>query len=459
MKRNNLFVTKRICNSLYLLPVGQMIADFGRGIKMNETALYVWEQLENDISLNDLLARCNSFFEAENDAEKELVKKDVTELLSLFKDRGMIEGSRNIFRCSCSICQNNGPLPSPEFENIAIDSIMPGDVIDKNFVEPYEKLVVGGLGVLIYGDRNYISSLFDIFRCEDEETSVFRDYMKIAIINIDSFDRNIQDDGYYDETKEIGDVPVSPESKSGNAETFRYESSERDETGIVIIHNNEVTVLEYSNRYILFFNGLDGIQELHLSKDGGEAVVYCTSPNDELKENLFYAIRIPFLIYALQKGRVMLHSCSILYNEKLWAFSAPSGTGKSTHCGLWNKLYGTPVINGDLNLIGMENGVPYVYGTPWCGTSGIADTKKYKLGGIVLLKQGPKNRLETLSNEQKILLVQQRLVTSVWDENMLDETLSIVSQIVSDIYVKRYYCTKEDDAATFLNADINRCVP
>ena len=150
----------------------------------------------------------------------------------------------------------------------------------------------------------------------------------------------------------------------------------------------------------------------------------------------------------------MLHSCSLLFRNKVWAFSAPSGTGKSTHCSIWNRLYETPIVNGDLNLIGLENGEPYVYGTPWCGTSGIYDTGKHKLGGIILLKQGLKNHIDHLSMEQKILLVQQRLVTSVWDEEMLKKTFDIVKQLVKAIYVCRYYCTMEDDAAHILRGDI-----
>lgn len=46
---------------------------------------------------------------------------------------------------------------------------------------------------------------------------------------------------------------------------------------------------------------------------------------------------------------------------------------------------GTPLLNGDLNLIGEENGQFFVYGIPWCGTSGICTTEKQRLGGIVLL--------------------------------------------------------------------------
>lgn len=66
--------------------------------------------------------------------------------------------------------------------------------------------------------------------------------------------------------------------------------------------------------------------------------------------------------------------------------------GKSTHTALWHELFGTPYLNGDLNLLGFEDGHITVYGIPWCGTSEIFTTEQYELGGIVLLGAGLADR-------------------------------------------------------------------
>ncbi len=88
--------------------------------------------------------------------------------------------------------------------------------------------------------------------------------------------------------------------------------------------------------------------------------------------------------FAALHGKYALHSASNYYQEKAWLYSASSGTGKTTHVKLWEKLYAVQVLNGDLNLLGMEKDEVFVYGIPWCGTSGVYTTKKYPLGGIIL---------------------------------------------------------------------------
>ena len=58
---------------------------------------------------------------------------------------------------------------------------------------------------------------------------------------------------------------------------------------------------------------------------------------------------------------------------------------------------GADILNGDLNLLGLENGIPILYGIPWCGTSGISSTKRVPLGGIFFLKQAARDKIEFLS--------------------------------------------------------------
>ena len=70
---------------------------------------------------------------------------------------------------------------------------------------------------------------------------------------------------------------------------------------------------------------------------------------EEEQDSLFLAIRPVFLFLAQKKGMFVLHSASLLYLEKAWLFSGPSGMGKSTHTALWKKLFDTPFLNGDLN--------------------------------------------------------------------------------------------------------------
>lgn len=121
--------------------------------------------------------------------------------------------------------------------------------------------------------------------------------------------------------------------------------------------------------------------------------------------------------------------------------------GKSTHTKLWNTLFDTPLLNGDLNLLAFCDGKPVIYGIPWCGTSGISDCKTYPLGGIILLSQAEQDECVELSADQKTLLIMQRLISPAWTASMLEENLAFTSRISKQIAVCRLKCTKNPSAA------------
>ena len=465
MKRNDQFVLEKIEDSIYLLPIGQMIADLNKGIRVNETCQFIWEQLEKDISFDDLIDICIKHFGAEGEGA-ERISKDIGDLITSLKVRGMLEGSRNIFRCACSLCRNGAPVLSSRFEQYAYFCPNAKAVKVREIETGYGKYVIGGLPVDIYGDDRYLYDSFEDFKTDilylNESETESGDFiadgcdndtvMSIFITDISKLSDKVElTDNYFDLEEKIG---FSDNTESDFLPGISKDTDISESERKVVIHHNELTVLEYPTKYVLFFHELSGVEELHMSKDGTYAHFFCDKPSDEVRFNLFHAIRMAFLVFALNRGKVMLHSCSILFNGRVWAFSGPSGTGKSTHCEIWKKLFETPIVNGDLNLIGLENDIPYVYGTPWCGSSGIYDNKKRRLGGIILLKQAIDNRLENLNTEKKVLFVQQRLITSIWDKDSMEKTLGLVSEIIKNIYVKRLYCNREDEAGYLIHDDI-----
>ena len=66
-------------------------------------------------------------------------------------------------------------------------------------------------------------------------------------------------------------------------------------------------------------------------------------------------------------GGLVLHASALSYKGRAIAFSAISGTGKSTHTGLWKEYFGenVEIINDDKPAVCFEGGQPYLYGTPW----------------------------------------------------------------------------------------------
>lgn len=239
--------------------------------------------------------------------------------------------------------------------------------------------------------------------------------------------------------------------------SYHVGTPEQPENGTILLRNYELNVMELENKYIFTLPQTPEIFEMHLCKDGTAAEIY-TIPlaTREYKEKLFHAIRLLFLYVAQKHEMIAIHSVSILYRDKAWLFSAPSGTGKSTHANLWKDYLQIPTINGDLNLLAFENNTPVIHGIPWCGTSETYDTNTYSLGGIILLRQAPTDRIAELNPDEKQLLVSQRFISPSWTVELFEKNLSIAEKAVKQALVCRLNCTKEKSAMETVKQRIDK---
>ncbi len=94
----------------------------------------------------------------------------------------------------------------------------------------------------------------------------------------------------------------------------------------------------------------------------------------------------------------LMHSAVIDVDANAYAFTASSGTGKSTHIRLWKQLLGEKVIvvNGDKPILRFIDGELYVYGTPWCGKEGWNTNMCSKLKGLCFLERAEQNSIKPL---------------------------------------------------------------
>lgn len=230
------------------------------------------------------------------------------------------------------------------------------------------------------------------------------------------------------------------------------------ESGTILLRTNELQLCDAGFLYRFLFQRSWGIYEMTLTKDGSCATAYCTPDafDDEHIEQVFHALRFAFLLLAQKYQLYALHSASFLYQGKAWLFSGPSGTGKSTHTNLWHELYDVPLFNGDLNVIGIRDNIPMVYGLPWCGTSGINTIGEYPLGGIVFLKQAPENHVIIPDEPEKAFMLMQRLISPIWDAEQLEEQAAFCEAMAAIAPILSLHCTKENEAAETMKRAIDQ---
>lgn len=115
-------------------------------------------------------------------------------------------------------------------------------------------------------------------------------------------------------------------------------------------------------------------------------------------ENEYILIQCVFSRYLIHhKQAIFIHSSCILYQGHAIMFSAPSGTGKSTHSSLWKEYYQAEYINDDKNFILLEHNQLMVYGSPISGKHQLDNNLAGALKAIVFLKQGKENKAVQLS--------------------------------------------------------------
>ena len=153
-------------------------------------------------------------------------------------------------------------------------------------------------------------------------------------------------------------------------------------------------------------------------------------------------------------GGLVLHASSIIYKGRGIAFSANSGTGKSTHTDLWRKLLGSEItyINDDKPAIRFLDGVPNLFGTPWSGKTDINHNISAPLHAIVFIERAEQNTIKRLSAADSIYQVITQVSRPYYDREVGIRALDAVERLVESVPIYLLSCNMSEDAVhTVLN--------
>lgn len=161
-------------------------------------------------------------------------------------------------------------------------------------------------------------------------------------------------------------------------------------------------------------------------------------PYNLIQEALRYAL--------LFKNGTIIHASSLAYHDKGLLFSAPSGTGKSTHTRLWRRYEpDTIIVNDDMPLVRIENDTPYLYGAPWSGKSVVHQNVRVPLHAIVFLERGTTCTLEPMDSIEAVWrlfsAVRKPIVPALAEKN-----LDVISNLIERLPVYLLHCDMSEDA-------------
>lgn len=178
-----------------------------------------------------------------------------------------------------------------------------------------------------------------------------------------------------------------------------------------------------------------GLQESqpHLTKDDSEYIVTGSS---------FYNQLLDF-------DGMLLHASAVILDDWAYLFSAPSGTGKSTHTTLWRTVFGADralILNDDKPALRLEDGRFYAYGTPWSGKTDLNINRRVPLAGICMLGRGEHNEIEPFKGAGAVHALLEQTIRPKNSAKMMS-LLELVDKLFTEVPVWKMKCNMDPEAA------------
>ena len=154
----------------------------------------------------------------------------------------------------------------------------------------------------------------------------------------------------------------------------------------------------------------------------------------------------------LERDTLLLHGSTVAVDGQAYLFTAPCGTGKSTHTRLWREHFGdrAVMVNDDKVFLQLRQDGIWACGSPWTGKHGIGNNISAPLKGICFLQRGTENRIQKAMPEKWLPeLIHQCFLPE-------ERYTSLVQQLAQRIPLWEMSCTKDPQAAAIAYEAMSR---
>ena len=158
---------------------------------------------------------------------------------------------------------------------------------------------------------------------------------------------------------------------------------------------------------------------------------------------------------------LMLHGSALCMDGDAYIFTAPSGTGKSTHSRLWREAFGERIwmINDDKPMLRIKNDGVMVFGTPWNGKHRLGRNASAPLKAIVWLYRDEQNHIEPMSKVEAFPVLLNQAFGST-NLAVMTRVMNLEKELLNKVGFYKLGCNMETDAAVLaykgMTADIAR---
>ena len=148
------------------------------------------------------------------------------------------------------------------------------------------------------------------------------------------------------------------------------------------------------------------------------------------------------------KDTLMLHGSTVAVDGQAYLFTAPCGTGKSTHTRLWREVFEdrAVMVNDDKPFLRITSDGVLACGSPWTGKHGLGSNVSFPLKGICILSRGSENRIRLLAPEDAADFLRSQCFVPE-DEWMTVRALELLDRLIRMVSLWQMECTKQPEAA------------
>ena len=142
------------------------------------------------------------------------------------------------------------------------------------------------------------------------------------------------------------------------------------------------------------------------------------------------------------------HGSVVAMDGRAYLFTAPSGTGKTTHTQLWLRRFEGRawILTGDKPILRRTPEGFLACGTPWRGKENYGVNEELPVQGICLLDRGEKNEIEPASSADMMRFLSRQIYFPKDTEHMI-QLLALLDEFCRAVPTWTMRCNMDPEAA------------
>lgn len=154
---------------------------------------------------------------------------------------------------------------------------------------------------------------------------------------------------------------------------------------------------------------------------------------------------------------LLIHASLVRHRGIGYAFTAESGTGKSTHVNLWMRnIDECDIMNDDNPIVRIIDGKAYIYGSPWSGKTPCYRDVKAPLGAVMRVIRGKMNVMERLEPKLAFATLISSCSALKCEPAVYGNMCNTIAMVVQSARVYAMYCLPNNEAAKVCHSELLR---